>query len=330
MINLDWLSFHAKGSPVYPDYMSVIVKEYGTTIFKTIEEIYMQNELTFTVVREPRSSILPPDTVIIKVSNRELYKGNAASLCLSFMEKTGLMYRSITRLDICKDFSTFAGGLTPNKFITNFMNNKYLKTKKTKYTVIGNQTTEHIYEYLRIGTNTSEISGYLYNKSNEMRDKIFKNYIFESWQANNIDTSKDVWRLEFSLKNGQTFIFNPITNKRECISLQYLDDISYINSIYWQLYNTNWEFKLNDGTMNKSRMKTINLFADKSTQEKVTFETLSKDPSRQIKGVINFLEKLNIELRQLGNYDKDEIKESARTISKIYDIEYYRLMKWAP
>ena len=64
----------------------------------------------------------------------------------------------------------------------------------------------------------SNVDTYLYNKTKEMQDKKYKPWIVEAWKRAGIDTSKDVWRLEFSLHNPRFIVRDNITGitERRC------------------------------------------------------------------------------------------------------------------
>lgn len=266
IISIDYLQLYCDATYLdYAEEFTAEAKDYGTKNFEILEEIYLQGSLFATVQRKPRSKILQPYAAIIKFENSLLYYTDAQLIITNFLHQCQLSIISITRIDIAVDFKKFQKGLLPQNLIKGFMKEKYLKNGRGKYTIIGNQKNALDVSYLRFGTKSSDVNVYLYNKSLEMREKVFKPYISEQWKQLAGSPLEDVWRLEFSLTAKATMFLNEETGEIEDIDLSILSKNELKKVLVSALENRYFEFKINDGQANKSRMKRLQLLGLKST-----------------------------------------------------------------
>lgn len=210
IINIDWLSYSAYGNvgeTTLFNRFKVIPKEHGSQVFKNVASIVTTDtaEEVAQMQYNPRSSALKPNLVIVKLANRCLYEYDYITLIRTINEGLNLEYNTLSRLDICADFYTFEY-CTPQELIRQFLQRKLRRYGKSKYVLHGNQDKAQEYEYLRFGSQTSDVVCYLYNKSLEMREVKHKPYIVRQWSQlsykyDDISPAPDVWRLEFRL-NG--------------------------------------------------------------------------------------------------------------------------------
>lgn len=115
--------------------------------------------------------------------------------------------KSISRLDVALDFYRFSNGKSPEWLIRSFMNKNIIRVGRGEGRVFFAQSNKAIeYTGLQFGSKTSIANVYLYNKTKELTDLKSnkhhdKPYIRQSWIDNGLtDDSRDVWRLEISLK----------------------------------------------------------------------------------------------------------------------------------
>lgn len=266
IISIDYLQLYCDASHLsYAEEFTAEAEEYGTKNFEILEKVYLQGSLFATVQRKPRSDILQPYAAIIKFENSLLYYVDAELIITNFLQQCQLFILSITRIDIAVDFKKFQKGLLPQNLIKGFMKEKYLKNGRGKYTIIGNQKNALDVSYLRFGTKSSDINVYLYNKSLEMREQTFKPYIAEQWKQLAGSPLEDVWRLEFSLTAKATTFVDLATGEVENIDLSILSNNQQKKRLVSALEKRYFEFKINDGQANKSRMKRLQLLGLKST-----------------------------------------------------------------
>lgn len=320
-VNVDWMQVFCKGEFIAPYYVTFKNSEYGTKNFESFITCYLQGEEYAIILSKPRSGIISPQAVIVKLLNCQLYKDKTFTHFDQFLKDSGLTFVNFTRIDVCADFEVFDNNMSANNFIMNFVNNKYLKTKKSTYTIRGNQINEHVYDYLRIGSANSSLSGYLYNKSKEMRDIKMKSYIWEHWLVNGLNVEKDIYRLEFTLKNFKMKYIDESGSDYSKFNIVNFDELSFKVNLYHSLLNTGWKFKHNDGTVNKSRMRDVVFFKKAVNAQQISFDTDKMNNSRYTKGVINFLEQVNSEVRQTREEERTKFSRIAEDLATLTNLE---------
>lgn len=303
IISIDWLQLHVDVSFLNygPDY-TVKILDYGTKNFEILEEVFLQGALFCSVQRSPRSLILKKHTAIIKFENSLLYFADAQAVISNFLRECEIHILSITRLDIAVDFKKFKNGLLPENLIKGFMKEKYLKNGRGKYTLIGQQKNVLDVSYLRFGTRASDVNVYLYNKSLEMREQTHKPYISERWASLGGSPMADVWRLEFSLSAKATTFVDESSGEMETLTLNLFNDNDQQKRIVSALEKRYFEFKVNDGTKNKTRMTRLNLLDLENTGFTNRYLPAGSDLYKRDKILMKNLYILDLEHRNIPEY----------------------------
>ena len=271
IISIDYLTLYVQLSIRKKiDGFEFRVQKYNSKHFAKIAHIYLHDIKVATIEYQPHSSILDSRSGLIKIENHILYQKSMFHVIDLIMDYLGAKVISISRLDICADFEKFNNNLEPKKLIKNFMTEKYLRNGRGKYTIIGNQKNVQDVEYLRFGSKSSAVNVYLYNKSIEMEDVKHKAHIAELWKQNDIGKDKQVWRLEVSLKSEAMTYVDDDSGEYFKLNLEHLKDNKFIKKLYYSLIQKYFEFRKNDGTKNKSRMKKVDLF----DQDKMTYKRI--------------------------------------------------------
>lgn len=314
---IDWLQLNCGGGLYLPTAFTSVLLGYQTRQFAEIREIYSKDKLICTIANNPHSSIIPKDTHIVKFDNRYLYEGNIFGNAMQLMDKLQLKIKGISRLDIALDVQRFNNNLKPHSLISGFLSNKYLKMGKAKYKLIGTQDDKHVFETLRFGGNISNVAVYLYNKSKELQDVKMKPYIVEKWKADGYDNKEDVWRLEISIKTNRANIINTSTGDVNKLTFQNCQKDSFINDVYYTFISQYFHFKHNDGSVNKSRMKSVNLLSEVRYDSLVRFLSEEVDSGRSDRIFLKHLEEYNCELRErdfeLSTFVSSSISDFVRT-----------------
>ena len=321
VISIDWLQVYCKGAPFCPHYATIKRHEYGSKVFAYIDTVHIMGNEICTLLHNPRSEIIKKDTVIIKLYNEYLYSPDMISKFIRLINDLGLTFINFSRLDLCADFNSFHNNLSPDNFLKGFLTNKYLKTKKSKYSIAGNQTNSHTVDYLRIGSAGSKVSAYLYNKSKEMSEVQHKPWIYQKWITNNLKTEVPVYRLEVTIKDFKIMHKDAAGRHLENVRLEFLEDPEYVKRLYFRGINTAFRFKHNDGQVNKSKMKDVVLFNESLNHDTLIFDCDKIANSRHTKGVINFLEKINNEIRTIRSEDRTKFSKTAEALAEITDLE---------
>lgn len=215
--SIDWLTINLKLND--PADVRVVIedtycikRERGTNVFENVVDYYnTRDEIVFTIVSNPYSSIIKPDFAQLQIKNKWLYVGNLEKLIYKILFHSNFEYQGISRIDICADLYNFESWdeknkcyLEPQEFIQLFAKGNIKKNNPSKFTLWGKtEDYNNVYHCLNIGDGQSVFSWKIYNKSKELREVEDKSYVRQKWERDllNFDKSKDVWRFELSLKD---------------------------------------------------------------------------------------------------------------------------------
>ena len=223
---------------VVPDYDKTAIYELArSTEFNPIYEhslaVLFHGFQLAIIYFDPRPSSLARTLCSVKVSNRLLYSGNWAFYLVDICRALQWKIKNIGRVDVCADFKTFSGNLSPYEFIRRYLHSgpsgslvpSYIRVGSNKYDTRGEKRTHwnassksndifHENDYLRFGSRSTGVSVYLYCKSKELAEVHDKPYITQMWIDNGILSQEDlkdmetpdfivpVFRLEISINAG--------------------------------------------------------------------------------------------------------------------------------
>ncbi len=332
IVSIDWLQIYADVSLLkYSDEYEAKILDYGTKNFEILEEVYLQGSLFCSVQRKPRSEIIKSHTAVIKFENSLLYFADAETIIATFLRECEIHLLSITRIDLAVDFKKFKNGLLPQSLIKGFMKEKFLKNGRGKYTLIGSQKNILDVSYLRFGTKSSDVNVYLYNKSLEMKEKVYKPYIAERWKQLEGSPLQDVWRLEFSLTAKATTFIDEQTGEIQTITLRTFSNTKQQKEIISALEKRYFEFKVNDGQKNKTRMKRLLLLDLEQTTFTNRYLPAGSDIYKRDKILMKNLYTLDKEHRDIPNYlieaktDLIDFMTQNQTLKEYYD---NKVLQW--
>lgn len=323
-IVIDWLQVSCRGvinKSLSYEYQHL---NYRTKQFSKVLEVYKFGELFCTMAYEPYSPIIPPDFVLVKFSNKYLYRNINFAEIKDFIDDHTINYVGITRIDLACDFNRFLNNLHPENLIRKFMTCEYTRVGKGKYKAIGWQGQRQHFEYLRFGSSTSTISAYLYNKTKEFQERKYKPYIEDLWKQSNIDINKDVWRLEMSIKGSRLKFFDSETGELLPLGLGNIFEQDYLLSVYKTLTDRIFHFKINGKSKIKSRLKSVQLFDFKDNSIKGIILQNVDESSRMQKIFIKMLESYNCDIRQQKINIKEFSNDDIINYCKKYNlVDYY-------
>lgn len=328
IINIDWLAFFCQCGDIV-DFHTYTLEEknYGTQIFKKVADVIKYNEVVATVLWQPRSDILPENSAMIKIKNRQLYNEKWYQI-FSDIEKNWFCKNiKISRIDICADFLTFKNGLFPKTLISNFLSQKFVKVGKGTFKVMGNQKKYINYQYLRFGSGSSDVSAYLYNKSAEMREVRDKPYIRQQWKNLKNRKKLDVWRLEFSLRGKSLKIVDTINGNFVIDDFKSLTEKELIANIYSFMIKKYFSFVIREKQKNKNRWKKIILFENEDCHFKIVDFSLKSDTTKKHKVFLTNLVALEKEMRAMKSYARDIIQCVAMDYADEHNLYEYMQRK---
>ena len=284
IINIDYLKIHVHlGKSRHDEILTRKQQAYSSRHYSVIEDLYLYNIKVAVMESQPHSSILHKHSALIKIENQLLYNYELFRYIDMLIYCLNAEVKNISRLDVCADFIKFKNNLKPSNLIRCFMQEKFLRNKRGKYTIIGSQRNVQEVEYLRFGSKTSDVNVYLYNKTKEMNEVKYKKYIAEKWQQLDNETNEDIWRLEVSLTSQALTYVDRNTSEIFKINLEMLKGAQFVEDLFYSLVLEYFEFRKNNGTKNKSRMPKVQLIdRDVIVYERQKF-ALSKDITKRDK-----------------------------------------------
>lgn len=290
--------------------MRIVKEEYSTRHFKNVFQIYHNDRKVCTIVTEPFSKVMTPQTCLLKVDNKLLYTNHGFDLVNMVFSVFRLVFRSTTRIDLCCDFTQIVSYNCASEFISDVLNGNVYKAGKWSFSVQGSSRGGFMmpYNYIRFGNTTSPCSIALYNKSYELKESK-KTYIEDMWIASGLVdpdtlTLSDVWRLEFRITDSRYKFIDTATGVEERLDpFRAVRDYDYLCSIYQALCAKNWDWRIpSDTDTNKSRWACVSFF------------DWSDKPCQHIRFVDRAVSKSN-------RTDKIVL----RRLSSLFDEEYRRL-----
>lgn len=329
-LSIDWLQLYLE-APVkkdlkWHDFFVVKRMPYQTRQFKIVEELFHNNRRIATVTREPLSNIIQANAIIVKFDNWILYSVDLFAYVSEFIALNSLVFKSISRIDLCADFQRFDNNMIPSSFIKNYLNGLYLRLGRTSFgnTYFKQMDRDLFFNSLKFGSNLSDISIYLYNKTLEMNNGKWKPWIVAKWLLAGFPPDIDTWRLEVSIKDANKLIINKDTAEFSIINTLEVLKPSFAQLTYGSLREKYFSFVVKDSQAKKNRMKPVKLFSNSFANYKVVEGDKMLDASRSDKIFIKKLEDVNCELRGLSfhlNSNIDMLKNEM--------IELTGLREWA-
>lgn len=266
------------------------------------------------IQRAPFSSIISKDGAIVQLCNRELYKTFWASDFLMFLSQHKFRFKSISRIDICFDSNVLHSGLKHSTLIKKLLLGEILKNNQAKvrenWGVSANTARPMECNSISFGSTGSAVSTKIYNKSLEMREVKHKPYIVECWQYNGLDSEQDVWRIEISIKSDANRLIRLGEGVPFRITPHTLDMQKSVEELFFAYAAKYLQFKKNNGTKNKTRMKDVQLFPN---VREITIRpvriTNEHDSSRSDRIFLKKLHSLFTNMRNIDNRTEAAIWE---------------------
>lgn len=331
-INVDWLQVfcHDRNKDMLNNiYFGISTYEfkllpYSSRHFKQIWEVIDADGDKYAIIqRVPHSGIISADGAIIQLCNRELYRAHYASSFLLFLQSHGFTYKSLSRLDICFDSNILAYKLRHSNLIKGLMTGTILKNNQSRvqwnFSAMANVGKPMECNSCSFGSKSSSVSTKMYNKTLEMKEQKSKPYIIENWGYNGIDTDKDVWRIEISIKSDASNTIRTSTGEIFRLSADALRLQEMTEDIFFSYAKKYFSFKRNNGTKNKTRMPDLEIFPKEriATLHPIRI-TEEKDSTRSDRIFLKKLHALSREFAHMDAQTWDALREvtNAFTLSR--------------
>lgn len=317
-INIDWLEVFAlepNGAPRDAEYFrhcgyKVKVRAYGTPQYREMFTLIADDIEIFEIRRNPYSvkqegGIFEPNACHIRLCNRTCYEIDPVNHLRAFMVTHDYTYKSISRIDIALDFNIFDNKEKTENFIMRYMRGKVSKVNQSNVSAHGTDTWAcRVFNSLKWGSPSSPVSTKLYNKTLELKQGEDKPYIRQAWQDAGLDTSTDVWRVEFSLSAQMQTLKSLKSGEMFRKSLMYYDSRERLLRQFQILYNKYFDFRKLQVTRKKNgrmcyirkydcpRLELFNFKPEDTPFKPVRNVTVLKRPDRVVKMLANRLEEI--------------------------------------
>ena len=323
-VNLDWLEvFCLEDSISFPhdaDFFrragfQVSEREYGTPVYSEMFTLldHYANPI-IEIRRSPKSAIgrqlhgvLDPMACHVRLTNRSCYFDNAATMLQQFLEKYGLHYQRVSRVDIALDFTKFDFGDDPAVFMRRYMAGRYSKINQANISAHGSDRWDgRTWNSVAWGERKSMVGTKFYNKSLELKQVHDKPYIRQAWcAAGLIDDpltgdkrledgtiiQPDVWRVEFSIKSSTRnwFVIEDYTGQRKKVrsirnTLDCYKSREQVLQLFLSLADHYFHFKKYREGVRKDRCEDKRLFSMKEVEHYYKLENIAttNEPSKTL------------------------------------------------
>ena len=312
-ISVDYLKLYLLGGK-FEDRDNIYFKrnQYSSRHYKFIDTVYFFDQVIGTLEHTPFSSVLKSESSLLKIENRFLYSTELNYLLQSFLKTTGARFQNISRLDIAIDFNYFLNEYHPQKLIADYLQGKVERNGRGVFTVMGAEKNVKDYTYLRFGSRSSDVTVILYNKSLEMQEVKHKDYIYQKWLQLGLDVSKDIWRLEFSLKSKAKYFVNTSSGEIQTLTLDCVFDNVFLKELAIGLSKRYFRFVDPKTATRKTRMKDVDLLdTSGAVMDKINIKN-NTDVTRREK----ILLKNMFRLSQKHSSVPSSVSDEARTIKE--------------
>lgn len=312
---VDWLQLYGKFKNDLPERgrsgnVSWIARDFPTPQFKGKLEVYFRDEkctsLFCEVLFNPRLSSLPVSAAMLKVENKWLYTSSWFSALSEVMATIGLEYVSISRIDVYYDCIKFQNGLLPRKLVADYILRKVLKIGinrgyiafndwgynipcGTKKDTISVQKTLPNINGITWG-NKGYIQTQIYNKSLELREKKYKEWIIRSWADAGL-IGNDVWRCEIRIQKQGKSLQLLESGDMFALGMNEVSDEFRIFELFLAYAEKQLRFVKADYHAKRQQMKKIDLFA--ANMDKVTIKPRHVydfgNTNKTLRVVVNYL-----------------------------------------
>jgi hypothetical protein len=295
----------------------------GTPMFEEVYDIKVGKMIWGTLQACPRTPKLNEKSVIIKIANRVLYSTQYVRFCYALIEAFKLQYKGITRLDLCYDCNRFKGGMSPARFI-----HQFVFSNDTTSSIIARKGRDEFschgskgfgqgskINYIAFGSPKSRYHAYIYDKTLELDQVKDKPWIRDVWSENGIisDDTHHVWRAEISIKSDGTDILNMGTGELFRLSPAYLDHRRQIEHLFHVYADKVLSFSRGTGQKRKKDYKKIELFEGEIDHTlKPTQVSNRHDFGRIEKVCANLLNRLSETYIDLETYNKKSINDCVK------------------
>lgn len=215
-INIDWLEvyvvepFDLDAGYFLRQGYKVRERAYGTPMYEQMFVVLNGKDPLVEVRRVPYSKkseggIFEDHSVHLRLPNAQCYRQHPVEFLQAFIKLHKYHYISTTRIDFCLDFNSFDYNRDVATFIRKYMAGRYFKMNQSRLQAHGVDCWPfREYWSLKWGSPESALTTKLYDKTLELTTAGHdKPYIWDAWRDAGLDTQREVYRVEFSIKGAE-------------------------------------------------------------------------------------------------------------------------------
>lgn len=259
VFSIDWLSVNFVGEIENRSWFEFIPLPYGSRQFGMIHSVKWRGFDVGTVASCPTLPTLPKGFCQFKLENQWLYDTACVAILEDLMTIMKWHWHSISRLDLALDFHCFQNGMMPQDFIRRFLGGQYSLVGKSKFSAYGSADGKNTFDSLTIGSRNSPCRVYLYNKTKEMQEVKYKDWIAEAWRKAGLDPNREVWRLEVSIKHDGMNLADGETGEAIEFGWDLIKSPEDLGRIYSALVTRYFRFVPYSESKNRYRLQPLNL-----------------------------------------------------------------------
>jgi ribosomal protein L32 len=243
-----------------------------------------------------------------------------------------IIFKHFNRLDLAMDFQkTDYRGISPQVFMNKCARREYIfKGKKAGMEDKGQDLKQHgrggRVETLTIGKRKSGLAINMYNKSAEMRARVYKPYIVDQWEMAGFDNAFDTYRIEFqcmkSLKS--IFIYDGKRDGVEVLSHTSLDVLDHLEDYLRIMYKQHFQVGIYQPDTRFARLKPVNLFHNEIAMYSIVRTEKPEESNNHDKYAIKKMLKAGFKAQRLGlQMRSSELFQQVRA-----DLTEHKLHSW--
>lgn len=277
-VNVDWVELYCKfdsllfrnefGTQHATDLhgFGVVLRPYGTRVYKCVSSISYHGIPFAVLCYHPLSSqdtggIMNPLMCHLKLENYWCYRDDWHEVLKDALRVFRINPVRLSRVDICCDVQHFKCGIYAADLCRGLIERKYYKIHQPRWDVRGEDSNKFSWQSMGFGSKQSAVFTRFYNKSQELRQVKDKQYIREVWQLYGFDPERDVWRIEFSLKDTGVQIAVPKTHFVYDIPLKDLYERERLIVRFLHYAEHYWDIRKNTDT-NRYKCERLQLLPD--------------------------------------------------------------------
>lgn len=273
LCSIDWLALSAHRLDLeysfVPDSIPsdwVIAELTGTAVWSQRHVIHSRSGVKLaTVLFAPKSRLIGSLRAVVEVANPVLYSSSLDYVVETIGNIYLLKIDGISRVDICIDYV-----MTARRWVTwsSLANGTAYAGRYRQGSCFWSSSeigrTPHCLSW---GAKTAQLKWKGYWKFKELMDeggRGYKDYIWRMWEAASLPVEY-VWRHEVSLMDCNRFVIDEVNP----LDFKYLQ--SNYESIFWDLYGSNFVIRKNEGHKDRRNDTVLDLLVAKWVRHRLNY-----------------------------------------------------------